>query len=110
MDQVGATLRTLREDAGVTLPALAARIRYSVGYLSNVERGERPATPELVLAYERELDPMERRGLLKGLAASLVARPAVDALLRAGFAAALDGRDTVDGWIDRAQQYGVEYM
>jgi transcriptional regulator with XRE-family HTH domain len=110
LSSIGARLRAAREDAGVTLSALATRTHFSVGYLSNVERGERPASPGVILAYERELDPMQRRGLLAGLAASAVAPAAVAELIRSGFTAALDGRDSVEFWLDRAQAYGREYM
>jgi transcriptional regulator with XRE-family HTH domain len=106
----GARLRAVREAAGVSLAALAAKTHYSKSHLGNVETGERPVTPDVVLAYERALDPMQRRGLLTGIAASAVAPAAVAALLREGFTAALDGRDTVDHWLWRAQEYGVEYM
>lgn len=94
----------------MSLSALAAKVNYSKSYLGNVETGERPVTPDVVLAYERALDPMQRRGLLTGLAASAVAPAAVAALIRDGFAAALDGRESVEFWLDRARAYGVEYM
>jgi transcriptional regulator with XRE-family HTH domain len=106
----GARLRAAREAAGVSLSALASKVHFSKGYLGNVETGERPVTLDVVLAYERELDPMQRRGLLTGLAASAVAPAAVAALIRDGFVAALDGRDSVEFWLDRAQDYGREYM
>lgn len=106
----GTTLRTIREAAGVSLSKLAGLTHYSKGYLGNVETGVRPATPDVVLAYERVLDPMQRRGLLAGMAASTVAPAAVAHLLRTGFTAALDGHDSVDAWLWRAEQYGVEYM
>jgi hypothetical protein len=106
----GARLRAAREAAGVSLSVLAARLHFSKGYLGNIETGVRPVTPGVILGYERELDPMQRRGLLVGMAASAVAPAAVGALIRDGFTAALDGRGSVEFWRDRAQVYGVEYM
>ncbi len=107
----GATLRAARQAAGLSLATMARRTRYGKGYLSNVETGRRRATPEVVLAYERVLgDEMDRRGLLTGLAASLVAPTAVSELIRRGFVAALGRRDSRDEWLHRADTYGQDYL
>ncbi|MGQ4618454.1 helix-turn-helix domain-containing protein [Nocardia sp. R7R-8] len=54
MDQ-GALLRTARESAGVSLRSMARMTNYSPAYLSLIESGKRPATHEVVCAYERTL-------------------------------------------------------
>lgn len=91
-DGVGAKLRVAREAAGMSLSAKAARTHYTRGHLSNVETGKRPASPDVVLSYLRVLgDDMERRELLAGLAAGVVAPAATAELLMKGFAAALGG-------------------
>ncbi len=111
MNQVGARLRLARESAGLSLSQMAARTHYGKGYLSNVETGRRTATPDVILAYERALgDEVDRRGLLTGLAAASVAPAAVGKLLREGFAAALDGKASIEEWEHKAQILGVEYM
>ncbi|MGI5212568.1 helix-turn-helix domain-containing protein [Plantactinospora sp. CA-290183] len=110
MDHVGARLRVAREAAAVTLTQMAARTNYSKSHLCNVELGKRPATPDLVLAYERVLgESVNRRGVLT-LAATLVAPTAVAELIQHGFAAAMDGRREVDDWVARAEAYGQDYM
>jgi len=53
---------------------------------------------------------MERRGLLTGLAAAVVVPAAVGELLRRGFAAALDGKSSVEEWAARTEAYGRDYM
>ena len=54
---LGATLRLLRVDAGVSLRDLARRIGVSSAYLSRVENGlDAMPTPERVAAIARELD------------------------------------------------------
>jgi transcriptional regulator with XRE-family HTH domain len=111
MDTTGARLREARQAAGISLAALAGRTHYSKSYLGLIETGCRTATADVVLAYERELgDLVDRRGLLTGLAASVVAPAAVSELIRTGFAAALDGHAASDEWQERAIAYGVDYM
>ncbi|WAL71278.1 helix-turn-helix transcriptional regulator [Kitasatospora sp. YST-16] len=44
----GAELRRLRQERGLSLDTLAARLKYTKGYLSRVERGERTASVDLV--------------------------------------------------------------
>jgi transcriptional regulator with XRE-family HTH domain len=111
MDETGAKLRRARQAAGLSLATLATRTHYSKSYLGLIETGCRTTTAEIVLAYERELgDLVDRRGLLTGLAASVVAPAAVSELIRTGFAAALAGRTATDDWQERAVAYGVDYM
>lgn len=114
MDEVavGARLKLARESAGLSLAAMAGRTHYSRGYLANVENGRKRATPEIVLAYERVLggDDVERRALLTGLAASVVAPAVMAEALSGAFTAALAGRVSVDEWQHRAEQYGRDYM
>jgi transcriptional regulator with XRE-family HTH domain len=111
MSKVGEQLRVAREAAGLSLAQMARRTCYGKSYLGNVETGKRRATPDVVLAYERALgDEMQRRGLLTGLAASVVAPAAVGALIHRGFQAALDGTGAADKWQERAQRYGQDYM
>ncbi|MFG3616756.1 helix-turn-helix domain-containing protein [Nocardia sp. NPDC047654] len=54
MDQ-GALLRTAREAARVSLRSMARMTNYSPAYLSLIESGKRPASHEVVCAYERTL-------------------------------------------------------
>lgn len=54
---IGAELRDARHDAGLSLAAMAAHTAYSKPYLSNIERGSRAATPDIVAAYERVIGP-----------------------------------------------------
>ena len=54
---LGATLRLLRVDAGVSLRDMARRIGVSSAYLSRVENGlDAPPTPERLAAIAHELD------------------------------------------------------
>ena len=111
MTEIGTQLRVAREAAGLSLAQLARRTSYGKSYLGNIETGRRRATPDVILAYERALgDDMQRRGLLTGLVASLVAPAAAGALIRRGFQAALDGRAAADTWQERAERYGHDYM
>ena len=76
----GAMLREARLRAGLSLSALAGRTSYSVSHLCNVERGRRPVTDALLLAYDRELgEVVDRRGVIKGfIALSLTQTPLAD--------------------------------
>jgi len=76
----GTMLREARLRAGLSLSAMATRTSYSVSHLSNVERGRRPVTDAILLAYDRELgDAMDRRSVIKGfIALSLAQRPLAD--------------------------------
>lgn len=111
MSATGDKLRAAREAAGVSLSAMAARTHFSKSHLSNVETGRRAPTPDVVLAYEQALgDIVDRRGVLSGLAAGVVAPLAVSELIRHGFSAALDGRNVQDEWRERAVNLGRDYM
>jgi transcriptional regulator with XRE-family HTH domain len=111
-DDVGAKLRWAREAAGISLSAMARMTNYSRSHLSNVESGRRRATPDLVLAYERSLegDDVERRTLLTGLAAGVVAPMVLSEVLHGAFTDALSVRVPVDEWWSRAEAYGRDYM
>lgn len=50
---LGARLKALREEAGVSLADVARTSYFSKAHLSNVENGRRTATPEVLLVYER---------------------------------------------------------
>ena len=45
--KVGAELRRLRADLGMSLSELARQVHYSTGYLSKIETGKKRATAEL---------------------------------------------------------------
>jgi hypothetical protein len=95
------------------LSEVATRTHYTRGHLSNVETGKRAASPDVVLAYERVLgEDMDRgrRGVLAGIAASVVAPAATAELLRRGFAAAIGERPSLDEWQSRVEEYGCDYM
>ncbi|MGO4613765.1 helix-turn-helix domain-containing protein [Nocardia sp. 2YAB30] len=71
MDQ-GALLRAARETAGVTLRSMARMTNYSPAYLSLIESGKRPATHEVVCAYERTLGAdLERLSAVSGAPAKV---------------------------------------
>jgi transcriptional regulator with XRE-family HTH domain len=112
MTHAGAQLRLAREAAGMTLATMARKTSFSKSYLSNIEAGRKVASPVVVLAYEKALgDYVERRGLLTGLTATVVAPAAVAELIKKGFSAALDGRDSsAEAWLQRVEDYGVDYM
>lgn len=111
MDDHGARLRQAREAAGYSLAKMAKLTHYTKGQLSNVERGCRRVTPDIIVAYERALgDDMHRRQLLTGVAASVIAPAVVGDLLEHGFAAALGPRIGVDDWLHRVDGYGRDYM
>jgi DNA-binding XRE family transcriptional regulator len=79
MSDLGRTLRTAREDAGITLSSMAARTGFSRSYLGNIETGERSVTVAVVAAYERVLETvMNRRHLLLGSLAALTVISADD--------------------------------
>ncbi|MBF6302238.1 helix-turn-helix domain-containing protein [Nocardia amamiensis] len=50
---IGERLRAIRQAAGLSLAALAARIPFSRSYLGHIETGARPASAEVVAAYTR---------------------------------------------------------
>lgn len=93
----GETLREARKAAELGLTSIAARAECTPGHLSRVERGERDATPKIILAYEQAtgskiaatapardapiLDAMRRRLLLERAAKAAVGGLAVGSLL-----------------------------
>lgn len=104
-------MRAAREGAGLSLSVMAARTHYTTSHLSNVETGKRAASRDVVLAYARVLgDDADRRGLVAGLAATVVAPIATAELLLRGFAAAIGDRPSLDDWLERVEAYGYDYM
>ncbi|MDO5535391.1 MAG: helix-turn-helix transcriptional regulator [Propionibacteriaceae bacterium] len=55
-EMVGETLRALRVSSGKTLREVSAQARVSLGYLSEVERGHKEASSELLNAICGALD------------------------------------------------------
>jgi transcriptional regulator with XRE-family HTH domain len=112
IDNIGETLRAARENAGLSLSVMAKVTNYSRCHLSNVETGRRRPTPDVVLAYERALegDDVNRRTLLTGLAAGVVAPMVMSEVLHGAFTQALAARVPVDEWWNRAEEYGRDYM
>lgn len=108
---VGTALRFAREAARISLTGMARRTGYSKSHLGNVEIGRRTATPDVVLAYERELGTsVQRRGVLSGLAAGAVAPIVAAELIRTGFTTALGEHLSEDEWQARVTAYGHDYM
>jgi transcriptional regulator with XRE-family HTH domain len=74
MSDIGQTLRSAREEAGLTLASMAARTGFSRSYLGNIETGERQTTVAVIAAYEKVLEAtVNRRHLLLGSLAALAA-------------------------------------
>lgn len=76
MDGAGASLRLARQAAGLSLADMARLTHFDKAHLSNVERGKRGASPELVAAYERELARVDRRDFLAGVGSLAMPIPA----------------------------------
>jgi transcriptional regulator with XRE-family HTH domain len=55
-ESLGAVLRAERMRHGMTLRELSARARISLGYISEVERGQKEASSELLAALCEALD------------------------------------------------------
>ena len=91
---IGEALREARNAAGISLSVMATRTHYSKPYLSMVETGKRPATADVIKAYERVLgigqlgDDVNRRDSFK--VASLVA---ANIKVAAELAASIAGND-----------------
>lgn len=91
---LGEALRAARNAAGISLCVTATRTHYSKSYLSMVETGKRPATADVVKAYQKVLgigqlgDDVNRRDFFK--VASLVAG---NAKIAAELAASIAGND-----------------
>lgn len=54
-EEIGPLLRAARQDAGLSLAAMAKLTHYSKPYLGQVETGERVATVAVIAAYEQAL-------------------------------------------------------
>lgn len=128
MDDFGDILRQHRKAAGWSLRKFAELTSYDFGYLGQIERGARPASVEVVAAYDRALaadgaletayasrqmgtKDMRRRAILQAMGA-LAAAPAVDRLvgweaLRQGLGAAVDV--DLDEWMQIVTDYGRGY-
>lgn len=52
----GATLKTFRELRGLKVSELANAVPMSYSYLSNIEAGRKPLTPQLVVKFAHILD------------------------------------------------------
>jgi transcriptional regulator with XRE-family HTH domain len=87
-------LRGVRGAAGLSVRAMARLTHFSPSYLSMVEGGKRPASPEIVAAYERVLgvgglgEVVDRRRFL-----TVTALVAVRASLVSNLAASIAGGD-----------------
>ncbi len=94
MTDIGTSLRAAREAAKISLAAMATRTHFSKAYLGLIETGKRPATADVVKAYERVLgvgglgDDVDRRRFL-GVAAAV----AVNAKLAAEVTASIASGD-----------------
>ncbi len=131
IDNFGQALRALREATGMSIPAFAAKVRYSKGYIGNVETGERPPTPELAEACDRVLgaggllvelaaqgkvggDDVKRRALLNGMALATGLGGANMGMLadavRASLAAALGTPVSLDDWLALCEDHGRRCM
>lgn len=86
-DMLGETLREYRTAEGMTLREVSAAARVSLGYLSEVERGQKEASSELLNAISGALDvPLSE--LLRHVAARVEAHENVTPLRVAGPVAA----------------------
>ncbi|WP_018351439.1 helix-turn-helix domain-containing protein [Longispora albida] len=106
----GATLRTARLAAGVSLKEMAALTFYSESLLSRVERGLRTLTPEIRFRYEQVLgDAVYRRELLTGAAGAVVPLALSSHILKS-FQEPGTAQTSLDDWRGKAAAYGREYM
>lgn len=110
--ELGARLRAARKRLGLTRDQVAKHIRCSPSLVSHMEAGRRTIYPHVPLAYEQAAQEsnVNRRGVLSGLAASVIAPAAATKLIRHGFAAALGPRPGVDEWTQRLDTAGRDYM
>ncbi len=75
---VGEELRRLRQDQGRTLRDVSSAARVSLGYLSEIERGQKEPSSELLAAICTALDvPMS--SLLRSVSDEVAAAEAADA-------------------------------
>ncbi|MDG4810455.1 helix-turn-helix transcriptional regulator [Micromonospora sp. WMMD1120] len=128
MRDLGETLRQHRRAAGLSLRRLAELTAYDFGYLGQIERGDRPATAAVVVAYDRALSAggaletafqtrhegdrdVRRRSVLQAMG-TLAAAPTTDRLvdweaLRHGLGTAVGVG--VDEWAEIVTDYGRGY-
>lgn len=83
---IGEELRRRRQDQGRTLRDVSASARVSLGYLSEIERGQKEASSELLAAICSALD-VPLSSLLSSVSDEVAALEA-SAMLRAGAHAA----------------------
>ncbi|WP_158861982.1 helix-turn-helix domain-containing protein [Leifsonia sp. AG29] len=76
---LGTVLRRIRTERGTTLRQLSERSSVSIPYLSEIERGRKEASSEIVAALCRELDVSER-DLLTAVAAEFAGAPVISLL------------------------------
>lgn len=55
-DEIGEVLREIRQHQGRTLREISSRARVSLGYLSEVERGQKEASSEMLAAIAQALN------------------------------------------------------
>lgn len=67
-EALGMSLRAFRADKGVTLRALAAQARVSSGYLSELERGRKEVSSELLASICEALDTTVSEVVLEAVA------------------------------------------
>ena len=70
-EALGMSLRAFRADKGVTLRALAKEARVSSGYISELERGRKEVSSELLAALCDALGTTVSEVLLEAVAAAL---------------------------------------
>lgn len=95
-----AQLRHARTARGLSLNDMAAATHYTKSYLSLVERGEKPLTEAVLLAYERALG-VDRRRFLAVTAAVGAHLPLVEVLPE---------HRANDQWQAIADDYGRDYL
>lgn len=76
---IGRCLRSARNSQGRTLREVARQARVSLGYLSEVERGQKEASSELLNSICQALD-LELSAVLTTVARELVSYELVDAV------------------------------
>lgn len=76
---IGRSLRSARNSQGRTLREVARQARVSLGYLSEVERGQKEASSELLNSICQALD-LELSAVLTNVARELVSYELVDAV------------------------------
>ncbi|AOX05455.1 transcriptional regulator [Corynebacterium sp. NML98-0116] len=67
-EALGMSLRAFRADKGVTLRSLAAQARVSSGYLSELERGRKEVSSELLASICEALDTTVSEVVLEAVA------------------------------------------